>query len=189
MLLARSIDPYCSDHCSRGWGRNRASSKQHSRSHPWSCLLADQPMLAVHQARNVCLLARFGNKFINTEKKCADEGGSCTCDGNVRFGVDSRWTKPVRVKVSACCSLVLACSLGCVLPCACIFQGLGTPVLRGQYCSCQAPFLRSLRLRTGCVGAGGRAGGSMHQHASPSSSSSSASVAHQFPSLPWPSRP
>jgi hypothetical protein len=40
------------------------------------------------QARNVCLLARYGNVFVNEEKKCADEGGACQCDGNVRFGVD-----------------------------------------------------------------------------------------------------
>jgi hypothetical protein len=44
--------------------------------------------LSLSQARNVCLLAKYGNLYVNEEKKCADQGGSCVCDGNVRFGAD-----------------------------------------------------------------------------------------------------
>ena len=56
------------------------------------------------QARNVCLLARYGNMFVNKETKCANQGASCTCDGNVRFGVDSSWSPPVRVHDSIMCA-------------------------------------------------------------------------------------
>eukprot|EP00277_Geminigera_cryophila_P044913 CAMPEP_0173066302 /NCGR_PEP_ID=MMETSP1102-20130122/6127_1 /TAXON_ID=49646 /ORGANISM="Geminigera sp., Strain Caron Lab Isolate" /LENGTH=663 /DNA_ID=CAMNT_0013933727 /DNA_START=8 /DNA_END=1995 /DNA_ORIENTATION=+ len=57
-----------------------------------------------YQARNVCLLARYGNQFVNKEKKCADQGGSCVCDGNVRLGIGSSWSPPVRVKGAIMCA-------------------------------------------------------------------------------------
>ena len=59
------------------------------------------------QARNVCLLAKYGNLYVNEEKKCADQGGSCVCDGNVRFGADGSWSPPVRIHGEA-----IACKAG-----------------------------------------------------------------------------
>ena len=44
------------------------------------------------------------SSFHNKETKCANQGASCTCDGNVRFGVDSSWSPPVRVHDSIMCA-------------------------------------------------------------------------------------
>jgi len=57
------------------------------------------------QPQNVCLLARFGNDYHNKETKCADEGGTCVCTGQVRIGKDGTYSAPLSTQSSLPCTV------------------------------------------------------------------------------------